>query len=87
MTSSPLRAVGNPQSEPAASASSGGGGGSNVEQRLARLETRIEYLATKEDVQKLETRVEQVKVWVLAGVIGGMAVAAGLTVAILRLFS
>ncbi len=80
MTSSPLRAVGNPQSEPAASASSGGGGGSNVEQRLARLETRIEYLATREDLQK-------VKVWVLGGVIGGMAVAVGLTLAILRLFS
>ena len=52
-----------------------------------RFETRLDHLATKEDVQKLETRVEQVKVWVLAGVLGGMAVAAGLTVAILRLIS
>ena len=51
-------------SDPATGASSGdgGGGGSKLEARLSSLETRIEYLATKEDVQKL-------KVWILGGVL------------------
>lgn len=51
--------------------------------RLARLEGRFDFflerevvhLATKEDVQKL-------KVWVLAGVLGGMIAAAGVATGI-----
>ena len=67
------------------SASGGDGGGPDarlaaVESRLAALETRVEYLATKEDIQKI-------KVWVLGGVLGGSVMAAGLTVAVIRLFS
>lgn len=53
----------NPNAEP-------GGGGDGVdarlravEDRLARLETRMEYMATKEDIQKL-------KIWVLSGALG-----------------
>ena len=34
-----------------------------VEDRLARLETRMEYMATKEDIQKL-------KIWVLFSALG-----------------
>lgn len=46
----------------------GGGGGVDarlraVEDRLARLETRMEYMATKEDIQKL-------KIWFLWGALG-----------------
>ncbi len=37
-------------------------------ERLVRLETRIEYIATKEDIQKL-------KVWVLGGVIAAIIIA------------
>ncbi|MCY4381667.1 MAG: hypothetical protein OXE44_00760 [Nitrospinae bacterium] len=55
-----------------------GGGGSNFERRLSSLETHIQYLATKEDIQK-------VKVWVLGGVLGGMGIAAAITVGIFRL--
>lgn len=47
-----------------------GGGGDGVdarlravEERLARLETRMDYMATKEDIQKL-------KIWVLGGALG-----------------
>lgn len=43
-----------------------------MDARLAALEARMEYLATKEDIQKLE-------VWVLGGVIG--AIIAGCTMA------
>ena len=79
MTANHLHSVDN-QSEPAAPASSsGGGGGIGVEHRLARLEARVEYLTTKEDIQK-------VKVWVLVGVLGGMGIAATLAVGILKLF-
>lgn len=34
-----------------------------VEERLARLETRMDYMATKEDIQKI-------KIWVLGGALG-----------------
>ena len=64
----------------------GGGRGSedrlrNAEIRLERIETKLDtqlgHLATKNDVTK-------VKVWVLSGVLGGMAVAAGIAVAVAR---
>ena len=67
------------QPEPNIAASSGGGGGNTIDGRLSRLETRVEYLATKEDIQKL-------KVWVLAGVLGGTMLAAGLALGVLKLF-
>ena len=44
-------------SRPPALASSGAGGGGDYGERLARLETRIEQTATKEDVEKLRTEV------------------------------
>ena len=65
------------------SASGGDDGGSGrlaaVESRLAALETHVKYLATKEDIQKI-------KVWVLAGVLGGSAIAVGLTATVIKLF-
>ncbi len=67
--------------EPAASAgSSGGGNGGSIEERLVKLETHVQYLATKEDIQKL-------KVWVLGGVVGGMVLAVTITLAIARIWS
>lgn len=67
-----------PEPDIAASAYGGGGGGRGTDGRLSALETRIEYLATKEDIQKL-------KVWALAGVLG--AVIAIVTVAIPLVFT
>lgn len=68
-------------SDPATAAkSSGDGGGSNIEGRLSALETRIEYLATKEDVQKL-------KVWVLGGVLASIPIAITITFVVAKLFS
>ena len=78
MTAPNIHEVGNPQPEPAAPGSSSGDGG-GIEDRLARLETRIEYLATKEDIQKL-------KVWVLGGVLVAMGLGAGIVLGILRIF-
>ena len=71
--------------EPLAQATSGGSG--EKESRLAALEvavaslnSRIDYLATKEEIQS-------VKVWILCGVLGGMSIAAALAIAILKLLS
>ena len=54
----------------------------NVEIQLAeirtKLDTQLDHLATKNEVTKL-------KVWVLTGVLGGMAIAAGITLGIARL--
>ena len=86
------------QSEPNAPASSGGAGGDGSESRLARLEPRITYLATKKDVERinvqLKTRseylatkedIQKIKVWVLGGVLGAMAVGGSVVFGILRL--
>ena len=65
----------------------GGGRGSedrlrNAEIQLAKMETKLDtelgHLATKNDLTA-------VKVWVLSGVLGGMAIAAGIAVAVARL--
>ena len=80
MSARPLQSVPSNQEEPEAPAkSSGGHGGSNVERRLTALETHVQYLATKEDIQKL-------KVWFLQATIGAMVVIVTVTVAILRIF-
>ena len=56
----------------------------NVEIQVAeisiKLETQLGHLATKNEVTKL-------KVWVLSGVLGGMAIAATIALAVARLFS
>ncbi len=74
---------------------SGSGNGRDIEKRLSALETRIEYLATKEAVQELKIEIkhlatkediQKIKVWCLGGVIGGIVLAATLTIAILKLF-
>ena len=54
-----------------------------AEERLARLETRLDtvlpYLATKEDIQKI-------KVWTLAGVLGGIVLAVTVALTFLKVF-
>lgn len=53
----------------------------NAEIQLAKIETKLDtelgHLATKNDLTA-------VKVWVLSGVLGGMAIAAGIAVAVAR---
>ena len=61
----------------------GGGGGKSIPERLSTLEADLKHLATKEDIQK-------VKVWILAGVLGGIfttsVVLAGVVLLAVRLF-
>ena len=73
-----LKAV--PVPDPPGAESGGKGGGNNFESRLTRLETHLQYLATKEDLQKL-------KVWWLIGIIGGMGLAATIALTFLRVFA
>jgi len=79
MSAAKLKLVPTPQSEPPHR----GGGGGDYGERLARLEARMDFLATKEEIQKI-------KVWVLSGVlggiVGGMGVAAALAVVVVRVF-
>lgn len=88
------------QEDPPATESRNGGNGHNgggrgsegrlrdAEIRLERIETKLDtqlgHLATKNDVTKVKNDVTEVKVWVLSGVLGGMAVAAGIAVAVAR---
>ncbi len=60
-----------PPGRPAATTGSNGGNGTFGE-RLARLEAHMQHVATK--------------AWVLGGVVGGMVLAASLSIAILKLF-
>ena len=63
------------------------GGGDNGDRlrnvRLTGIETRLDtilpHLATKEDIQKI-------KVWALAGVLGGIALAVTIALAFLKIF-
>lgn len=64
----------------------GGGGGDGVdarlravEDRLARLETRMEYMATKEDIQKL-------KIWVLGGVLSSVVAAIPIALLVVKVY-
>ena len=82
----PLRSI-EQEDPPAAEKSHGGNGGGrgsedrlrNVEIQLAeirtKLDTQLDHLATKNELTTL-------KVWVLGGVLGGMAIAASIAVGI-----
>ena len=56
------------------------GGSSGFGERLARIEARMEHVATKEDIQRL-------RVWVLGGVLGALSVAVMGTIGIASLFT
>ncbi len=80
MSAQHLQSVSDNEEEPEGPArSSRGNGGSDIERRLAALETHMQYLATKEDLQKLE-------VWFLQAMIGAMVAIVSLTIGILKFF-
>ena len=51
-----------------------------VEERLARLETRMDYMAAKEDIQKL-------KIWFLGGIMGSVVAAIPIALLVAKVFS
>ena len=60
-------------------ADGGNGNGRDLAGRVSALEVRLDYLATKEDIQKL-------KVWVLAGTIGAGVLALSVAAIFVRRF-
>lgn len=74
-----LRRGGRETPDPPGGEGTAGESGSSVPERLIALETELKHLATKTEIQKL-------KVWVLGGVLGGMALAATIAIAAVRLF-
>ena len=64
MARTPLRAVDQSEDPPAGTPGLGGGGngGSSHGERLARIEAKMEHVATREDVSEVKVLIEQVKV-------------------------
>ena len=69
-------------------AQGGGNGGSGYGERLVRIEAKMEYVATREDVTKVEVLIERKEATMLRWLLGILAVASvSLVVALIRLFS
>ena len=71
-----------------ARASAADGGGGTSDERLRALETQM--VRVDEGLKRLEGELKRhfaTKAWVLSGVVGGMAVAAGIAAAIFKLMS
>lgn len=67
------------QTEPPLGYGAEGSSGGSTEERLTRLETRMEYLATKEDITNAKN-------WILCGIIGVIVSVAGLAITIVKVF-
>ena len=80
MSASQLKAV-EQQDEPEVEDGAGGSNGNG--QRLNRIEERLTRMEAKFDAELPHLAT---KAWVLGGVVGGMVVAASLTIAVLKLF-
>ena len=55
----------------------GNGNGHDLNRRVTVLETQLQHLATRKDV-------ESIKVWTLAGTIAGIVIVAGMVIAALK---
>ena len=65
-----------------------GNGGSGYGERLARIEAKMEHVATREDVTKVEVLIERKEATILRWLLGILAVAGvSLVVALIRVFS
>ena len=72
---------GAPRPEPDAPVDSDAGGRRAPDDRLARLEAKFDTFLDR-DVKNLATKknIRELKVWILAGVLGGMIAAAGIAI-------
>ena len=83
--SRPGNVVDLPEGRP--SSGGGGNGGPGHGERLARIEARMEHVATREDLAKIEVLIERKESTMLRWLLGIMAVAGiSLVVALIRLF-
>lgn len=89
MTRPPLRAVDQSEDPPAGTPGPGGGGngGSSLGQRLARVEGKLEHIATREDVSEVKALIKEEISSMLKWLLGIMALAAiSVLAALLRTF-
>ena len=59
--------------------SGNGGNGHDLHGRVSALEAHLQHLATKNDITNL-------KVWILGGVLGGIAIASGIAATVVKAF-
>ena len=75
------------QPEPPAVSSSGDERGDSFGERLARLETHVEYLATKEDISEVRVLIERKLNRILYCIIGIMVISiTALAIALIRIW-
>ncbi len=65
----------------------GSGGGDNFGERLARIETKLEYMATREDISEIKALIEKKEASQIRWLVGLILVTmASLAVALIRTF-
>ena len=79
--------VDRPNVVPIQRAGGGSGGDGNFGERLARIESRMDFMATREDVQEVKTLIERKEATMLRWLLGLLVVAlVSLGVALVRTF-
>lgn len=79
--------VGRPTVVPIQRSVGGSGGDGNHGERLARIESKMDYMATREDVQEVKTLIERKEATMLRWLLGLLVVAlVSLGVALVRTF-
>ena len=79
--------VGRPTVVPIQRAGGGSGDDGNHGERLARIESKMDYMATREDVQEVKTLIERKEATMLRWLLGLLVVAlVSLGVALVRTF-
>lgn len=56
-----------------------------IENRLTKLETRMEYVAAKEDIETLKKHMEGLKVWMLSRGFAAMVATASIVLTLMKL--
>lgn len=64
----------------------GGGGDSALNERVARIEERVNHLASSKDLEMVRHDITKLKVWILVGMLVGIGMASGIIISIVKLF-
>ena len=84
MSASNVLQMAPPANKPNNNGGNGSNGGGSIEYRLTRLETRMEYVATKEDLKDIQITLIK---WVVGVAIASSTLMGTLIVAVLRILS
>lgn len=64
----------------------GGGGDSALNERVARIEERLNHLASSKELEVVRHDITKLKVWILVGMLAGIGIASGIIISIVKLF-